>query len=150
MISLGLILLVGFVGYFYVRRALRPVRKMAQTARAITAEDLSLRIDSRGDKDEIGELASTLNGMIERLEMGILKARRFSGDVSHELKTPLTALKGELELALRQPRETEQYRDILTRISGDVDRLSQIVHNLLFLARIDEKKPNFQFSRSIA
>jgi heavy metal sensor kinase len=134
-----LIVLSSVVGYMFIRRVLRPVRRIVETTRSITAEDLSKRVDDLGDRDEIGQLARTINEMITRLESSFQQVQRFSGDVSHEMNTPLTVMKGELEVALRKERTPEEYREVLNRLLEVVNRLSGIVDDLLFLSRVDTK-----------
>jgi heavy metal sensor kinase len=134
-----LIVLTSVVGYVFIRRVLRPVRRIVETARSITAEDLSRRVDDLGDRDEIGRLARTINEMIARLESSFRQVQRFSGDASHELNTPLAVMKGELEVALRKERTGEEYREVLNRLLDEVNRLSGIVDDLLFLSRVDAK-----------
>ena len=87
--------------------------------------------------DEIGQLASTFNDMIGRLEVSFKQIRQFSADASHELRTPLTITKGETELALRRPRQAEDYRVVLESNLEEIDRMSRIVDELLFLSRAD-------------
>jgi heavy metal sensor kinase len=137
----GLAFVVFVFGYVFIRRALKPVRDMARTARAISEENLSLRVDAGGDRTEIGELASTLNDMIGRLEASFERTRRFSADAAHELSTPLTTLRGEVEIALRRERSGEEYREALSRLLAQVIRVSSIVDNLLFLSRRDAGDP---------
>jgi len=139
LMSLGLILIISIVGYVAIGRALRPVQRIVAQTRSITAEDLSQRIAETGLRDEIGMLVDTLNEMIARLQQSFEQVRRFSGDVSHELNTPLTVLKGELEVALRKERTPEEYRELLARLQGEVERLSRMVDDLLLLARLDEQ-----------
>lgn len=134
-----LIVLSSVVGYVFIRRVLRPVRRIVETTRSITAEDLSLRVDDLGDRDEIGQLARTINDMIARLESSFRQVQRFSGDASHEMNTPLTVMKGELEVALRKERTGEEYREVLNRLLEEVNRLSDVVDDLLFLSRVDAK-----------
>ncbi len=140
--GLLMIILIGLasiVGVLFIRRVLRPVRRIVETARSITAADLSLRVDDLGDRDEMGELARTINDMISRLEDSFRQVQRFSGDASHELNTPLAAMRGELEVALRRERTPGEYRQILERLLKEVDRLSGIVEDLLLLARLDAR-----------
>ncbi|MCA9478926.1 MAG: hypothetical protein KC545_01035, partial [Nitrospira sp.] len=85
----------------------------------------------------IGQLASTFNDMIGRLEVSFRQIRQFSADASHELRTPLTITKGETELALRRPRNAEDYRMVLESNLEEIDRMSRIVDELLFLSRAD-------------
>jgi heavy metal sensor kinase len=134
-----LLALTSVVGYVFIRRVLRPVRRIVETARSITAEDLSLRVDDLGDRDEIGQLARTINQMIARLESSFRQVQRFSGDASHEMNTPLAVMKGELEVALRKERTPGEYRRTLGRLLDEVNRLSGIVDDLLFLSRVDAK-----------
>ncbi len=131
-------LLVSLMGgWFLAGRALRPVHAITQAARRITAGDWSQRILTPHSNDEIGQLASTFNDMIGRLEVSFKQIRQFSADASHELRTPLTITKGETELALRRPRQTEDYRVVLESNLEEIDRMSRIVDELLFLSRAD-------------
>ena len=141
LILLGLIPLAlggaGVGGWFLARRALAPVDAMVDTARSIEAEDLSRRIEAADSTDELGRLAAVLNAMLERLERAFTAVKHFSADAAHELRTPLTILKGELEVALRSPPTPEEYRSVLVSCLEEVDRLSALVTDLLFLARSD-------------
>jgi heavy metal sensor kinase len=110
---------------------------MVETARKIEAEDLSQRIETGDSNDELGRLARVLNDMLTRLESSFTAVRYFSADAAHELRTPLTILKGEIEVALRAPRPDEEYRRVLRSCLEEVDRLSALVQDLLFLARSD-------------
>jgi two-component system OmpR family sensor kinase len=136
-------------GWFLARRALRPVQSITAAARRIAAGDLSQRLQVQssdspdGSKqhvyrtDEIGQLAATFNDMIARLEVSFRQIRQFSLDASHELRTPLTVMKGETELALRRSRTEEEYRAVLESSLEEIDRMSRIVDELLFLSRAD-------------
>ncbi|MDH5563800.1 MAG: heavy metal sensor histidine kinase [Nitrospirota bacterium] len=131
-------LLVSLLGgWFLAGRALRPVHAITQAARRIAAGDWSQRILTPHSNDEIGQLASTFNDMIGRLEVSFKQIRQFSADASHELRTPLTITKGETELALRRPRQSEDYRAVLESNLEEIDRMSRIVDELLFLSRAD-------------
>ena len=123
-------------GWFLAGRALKPVDAITLTAQRITAEDLTQRIHATSH-DEIGRLASTFNDMIARLDTSIRQIRQFSADASHELRTPLTITKGETELALRKPRSPDVYREVLESNLEEIDRMSRIVEELLFLSRAD-------------
>jgi heavy metal sensor kinase len=124
-------------GWFLAGRTLAPVDRMVDTARKIEAEDLSQRIETGESNDELGRLARVLNDMLMRLESSFAAVRHFSADAAHELRTPLTILKGEIEVALRAPRPDEEYRRVLRSCLEEVDRLSTLVQDLLFLARSD-------------
>ncbi len=123
-------------GWFLAGRALRPVDDITLTAQRIAGGDLTQRIETTS-KDEIGRLANTFNNMIGRLEASIRQIRQFSADASHELRTPLTITKGETELALRKPRSAEVYREALESNLEEIDRMSRIVEELMFLSRTD-------------
>ena len=123
-------------GWFLAGRALRPVDTITLAAQRIAAGDLTQRIHTTS-ADEIGRLASTFNEMIARLEASIRQIRQFSADASHELRTPLTITKGETELALRKERTPEVYREVLESNLEEIDRMSRIVDELLFLSRAD-------------
>ncbi len=140
-----LILIIALMGYFFVERAFAPVRELVTMTRTITAEDLSRRIESIDSDDEIGKLAATLNDMISRLEQSFNQVRQFSDDVSHELKTPLTVLKGEIEVALRGKREAAEYIEILKSLLEETDKLGRIIDDLLFLSRIDSRGGSIRF-----
>jgi heavy metal sensor kinase len=116
-------------------RALRPVREMSRAARKITAEDLGRRLVRRGADDEIDHLADTLNTMLAGLEAAFAQTRRFSADAAHELRTPLAALKGEIEVALRAARSPEEYRRVLASNLEEVDHLIRLAEDLLLYSR---------------
>ncbi len=124
-------------GWFLAGRALRPVDAITLAAQRIAAGDLSQRLTVPPSSDEIGRLGATFNDMIARLEALFQQVRRFSADASHELRTPLTVMKGEAELALRRPRSAEDYRHVLESGLEEIDRMTRIVDELLFLARAD-------------
>jgi two-component system OmpR family sensor kinase len=124
-------------GWFLAGRAMRPVETITSAAQRITAGDLAQRITIASPSDELGRLAATFNDMIARLETSFQQVRQFSADASHELRTPLTVMKGETELALRRARPAADYRLVLESNLEEIDRMSQIVDELLFLSRTD-------------
>lgn len=124
-------------GWFLAGRALLPVDAMTDAARRIAAGDLTQRITMPTSADEIGRLAATFNEMIARLDASFRQIRQFSSDASHELRTPLTVMKGETELVLRRPRPVEDYQAVLESNLEEIDRMTRIVEELLFLSRAD-------------
>lgn len=132
-----LLILASAGGSFIIRKALHPITKVIKTAKEITADDLSLRIDSKETGDEIGALVETFNEMIARLERSVKKIKQFSGDVSHELRTPLTIIKGEVEVLLRKERKKQEYIQTLQSVLEEVDRMERIINDLLLLSRLE-------------
>jgi len=124
-------------GWFLAGRALRPVDAITLAAQRIAAGDLSQRLTMSTAPDEIGRLAGTFNNMIGRLDASFRQIRQFTSDASHELRTPLTVMKGETELVLRRPRPLEDYQSVLESNLEEIDRMTHIVDELLFLSRAD-------------
>jgi heavy metal sensor kinase len=135
-------------GLFLANKALRPVDEITKTARMITSKSLGQRIKLRKTRDEIGRLAETFNDMISRLDRSFKQIRQFSADASHELKTPLTILKGEIEVGLRKRRRLEEYRKILNSNLEEVNHMTQIVQDLLFLSKADMGEVHLQTHRT--
>ena len=127
----------GGGGWMLALRALRPVDRMTETTRRISAEHLTGRLDETGAGDELDRLAQTLNAMLGRLDAAFKEMRQFTADASHELQTPLTILKGEMEVALRSPRSPEEYQRILKSALEEIDKIARLVEGLLLLARAD-------------
>ncbi|MFZ3014899.1 MAG: ATP-binding protein [Nitrospira sp.] len=124
-------------GWFLAGRALRPVDKITLAAQRIAAGDLSQRLSMPAAHDEIGRLADTFNNMIGRLDTSFRQIRQFTSDASHELRTPLTVMKGETDLVLRRPRLLDDYKSVLESNLEEIDRMTRIVDELLFLSRAD-------------
>jgi heavy metal sensor kinase len=124
-------------GYVLAQRSLRPVERITQTARLIGARELSHRIPLSGSGDELDRLARTLNDMLERIEGQVLRMQQFTADASHELRSPLAALRGGAEVALSRPRSAEELRAVLEESMEHYTRLSRIAEDLLLLARAD-------------
>lgn len=137
------VVVAGVVGWFLARKALKPVTELTSAARRIGVENLNERINVEIPNDEIGRLAATINEMIGRLEKSFKQVRQFTADASHELKTPLTILKGEMEIALRSKDNPASMREALTSSLEEIDRMSSIVKNLLDLAKMDVEKATF-------
>lgn len=144
--SLLTTLIAAGIGWFLSGFTLRPIHRITQTARVIGSEsDFSRRVEYQGPNDEIGQLATTFNSMLARLQGAYqnvhqaLKAQRnFVADVSHELRTPLTTVRGNLALLHRTPPlPPADQADILSDLEEESDRLIRLVNNLLILARAD-------------
>ncbi len=124
-------------GYLLAKKALAPVEHMARVAEEITAKHLGIRLEVPTPTDELGQLATTLNDMIARLERSFEEIRRFTADAAHELRTPLAVLRSEAEVALRMPRDSEEYRRVIETMLEEVLRLSRLAEQLLSLCRED-------------
>ena len=138
------VILTGLSGIFLVQLTLKPVDQMIETIHQITAENLKLRLTIPGTKDEIESLAKTFNKMIARLDEAFTSQRQFMEDISHELKTPLSVLKGELEVTLKRIRSAQEYETALHSSLEEVNHIVGIVENLLTLARFDAKTTTLQ------
>jgi heavy metal sensor kinase len=124
-------------GFWLSRRALAPVDRITQTARLITAESLSKRLEVAPTGDELERLSQTLNEMIARLENAFQRITRFTADASHELRTPLAVMRTTAEVALRAPQAAGEQRDALEQIVAEIERMSHLVENLLLIAKAD-------------
>lgn len=133
-----LLLLAGLVGYLMARQSLKPIAVMGERAKHIGAENLHERLPVANANDEIGNLATLFNQLLDRLDQEFEKQRRFMADASHELRTPLAIVRGESEVALQKERRSdEEYRESLRIVNDEGKRLSKIVEDLFTLARID-------------
>jgi heavy metal sensor kinase len=131
------VLVGGIVGSFMAKLTLSPINRMVDAARRISADNLRLRIRPPTSHDEIGRLADTFNAMLGRLEHGFSSQRRFLDDLAHELKTPLSVIKGELEVTQKRVRSTQEYTSTLDSNLEEINRLIRLVDDLLVLARLD-------------
>ena len=156
-IGAAVLLAVALLGYFLVRRSLRPLEDVEATAKAIAAGDLSRRVPhDEHPNTEVGRLATSLNGMLHQIETAFAeraaseaaargseeRMRRFVADASHELRTPLTSIHGFADLVGRGAvRDLPEILRFMARIEGEADRMRGLVEDLLLLARLDEQRP---------
>jgi heavy metal sensor kinase len=134
-LSLLIWLLALFGGRLVCRRALLPVTRMAVAAREMNVDDLGSRLPAAATGDELEELSRAFNHLLERLEEALQRQQRFTGDASHQLRTPLAAILGQIEVALRRERPAEEYQRVLSTVHKKAEHLHRIVESLLFLAR---------------
>ena len=139
-ISVLMLTAIGFTGAVLARRALRPIDEIVTQARRITEANLSERVPDPGTRDEISRLAETLNEMLGRLEFGFEVQRRFTADASHELRSPISRLRAELEVTLRRPRTPGEYEETLRSCLDEVQRVQGLIEELLELARLDTRQ----------
>lgn len=135
--SAGLVVLFPLVGYQIARQGIRPVEEIAMTARRITSSHLGERIAAEGYPHELASLALTFNNMLDGLESSFERISRFSADIAHDLRTPVNNIRGEAEVALARARSVDEYRDALESTLEEAVRLSDLIGNLLFLARTE-------------
>jgi two-component system, OmpR family, sensor kinase len=131
------LLLASLGGLWLANKALSPVDRLTRAAERIGRGNLSERVEEHRSQDEIGRLAATFNQMIGRLEQAFERERRFTADASHELKTPLAVLRGDIEVALRRERAPEEYQRVLQSSLEEIARLTKLTEDLLTLARSD-------------
>jgi signal transduction histidine kinase len=134
-LTVAILTVALFASRAVCRRALAPVARMAETARSMGAADLTHRLPASPSADELADLAAAFNGLLERLAGAFERERRFAGEASHQLRTPLAALIGQVEVALRRDREPAEYRRALASVLDQAGRLRRVVEALLFLAR---------------
>jgi two-component system, OmpR family, sensor kinase len=130
-----LLIIVGFVGRWVLNAAFRPVSKMTSEAEAWSTADIDRRFDLGEPHDEVTQLAHTLDGMLDRLSAGLRRERRFSAEVSHQLRTPVAKIKAEAELALRRERNPAYYQEALSSVSQSADQMASTVETLLAAAQ---------------
>jgi two-component system heavy metal sensor histidine kinase CusS len=136
-ILLATSILFPLVGYRIARHGIRPIEEIAATARRITSTNLRERIRSEGYPSELASLAETFNAMLVRLEQSFEQISRFTADIAHDLRTPINNIRGEAEVALARARTVEEYRDVLESSLEESVRLSDLIGDLLFLARAE-------------
>lgn len=141
-----MLLIAAGGGYWLSHRALAPVDALTRTARDITGANLSSRLEQLRTGDELQRLSDTLNEMLARIEAAFLRVTQFTSDASHELRTPITLIRTEAEVALLRSRNAEEYRDALTHILEEAERTSLLIDKLLSLARSDAGKETLEIS----
>ncbi len=142
----SLLLCAAAGGYWISTRALAPVDQITQTARTISAQNLSSRLVVPKTGDELQRLSETLNGMLDRLEAAFKKITQFTADASHELRTPVAVMRTRAELSLRKARSAEEYRDVIAEVLAELEKTSGLIEQLMFLARADSGAETLTFA----
>lgn len=138
---------VVLAGLFATRRALKPLTEMTRSAAAIGADTLAeRRLPIPRTRDEVQALALSFNATLERLAAAFDRQRRFTADASHELRTPVTAILGQAELALNRPRTPEVYQETLERIESEAERMQRLIGRMLSLARAESGRQVLTFA----
>ena len=133
-------LLAFVLGGWVSRRGLKPVRTLAQRAAGIDVQHLHLRLDEFNELSELQTLSHALNQMLARLEDGFAQLSRFSEDLAHEMRTPLSNLMGHTQQSLRHSRSIEDYQNLLVSNQEEYERLARMIDSMLFLARTEQSQ----------
>ena len=141
-----LLILGSLGGWILARRSLAPIGYIASKAQSITSQNLNERLTPRGTDDEMDDLIQTINGMIERLESSFKRMAEFTADASHELKTPICAMRGEAEVLLSKERSTEEYQEALAHLIEQFDRMNQMLNDLILLSKSDSSQVELRMS----
>ena len=136
--ALPIILALGTLGgWILARRSLAPIGYIASKAESISSQNLSERLTPRGTDDEMDDLIRTINEMIARLESSFKRMAEFTADASHELKTPICAMRGEAEVLLLKERKAEEYQEGLAHFIEQFDHMNQMINDLILLSKLD-------------
>jgi len=147
LVSIPLLLVCAAAGGYWISsRALAPVDQITLTARSISAQNLSSRLAVPKTGDELQRLSETLNGMLERLENAFRRITQFTADASHELRTPVAVMRTRAELSLRKPRTSEEYQDTILQMHAELEKTSDLIEQLMFLARTDCGVESLEFT----
>ncbi|QEZ49090.1 HAMP domain-containing protein (plasmid) [Cupriavidus oxalaticus] len=130
-------LVSGLFGWWAARRGLAPLHSMVSRARALTAHKLDQRMPVQALPVEVGNLAATVNAMLERVQYNFGRLSDFSSGLAHELRTPMTNLMLQTQVALSQPRDADEYRDVLESNAEELQRLTQMLSDMLYLAKVE-------------
>ena len=141
LIAIPIMLVLGAMGgWVLARRSLSPIGYIVSKAQSITSQNLSDRLAQRGTDDEMDDLIQTINGMIARLESSFKRMAEFTADASHELKTPICAMRGEAEVLLSKGRPAEEYQEGLVHLIEQFDHLNQMINDLILLSKSDSSQ----------
>ncbi|WP_200977794.1 cell wall metabolism sensor histidine kinase WalK [Echinicola sp. 20G] len=134
-------LLLFFISRYLAGKSIAPIATIINTTNSITKNNLDERVALPPHRDEIYELSTSINGLLDRIGEAMEREKQFTSDASHELRTPLASLRGTLEVLVRKKRNIEDYEEKIHDSLNEVDRMSKIVEQLLFLARNSQNKP---------
>lgn len=137
---LGIMLVAIFLGYFIASRAMRSLFRLTETTKQITASSLHQRINPKSWPTELHSLGMAFNQMLDRIETSFAHLAQFSADLAHELRTPVNNLMGETEIVLSRKSSITDYRQVLESNLEELNRISHIIENLLFIARAENPK----------
>lgn len=139
------ILLLFVISRNIAYRSTKPIRDIINIANTITHNNLSARIPLPSHKDELYELSDTINNLLDRIEYAVEREKSFTSYASHEFRTPLSVLKGTMEVLIRKPRSEAEYKEKITACIKEVDKLNDMVEQLLVLTRYEEGKSSLNY-----
>ncbi|WP_281225663.1 sensor histidine kinase [Flavobacterium aquiphilum] len=142
-----ILVLLFFIARLIAGRSIKPVTLITETSSRITKDNLKDRIILPQYKDELYVLSKTINDLLDRIENAVEREKQFTSDASHELRTPLTVLKGTLEVLIRKPRNQAEYEDKINFSISEVNRLNNLVDQLLLLARFENQKQSLRIEQ---
>ncbi|MBQ7121420.1 MAG: HAMP domain-containing histidine kinase [Clostridia bacterium] len=143
------ILIAAAGAYLISKKTVKRVEDIGVSAREISSgSDLSKRIEIKGSRDEIAQLADTFNGMLERLQSSFESEKQFTSDASHELRTPLAVIKAECEFALSDKADSDDKQEALLSVNEQADKMTQLVNALLSLTRTEQGTQRFRFEKA--
>lgn len=131
------VLLLACATWLWVKKMLLPIANKIRKAQIISSQNLNMRLDVKNNHDELGQLAMTINEMLDRIELGFRAQQQFIRHASHEMRTPLSTIRAELDLALQRDREPAEYRAALENVRERAEFLNELVSKLLVLARLE-------------
>jgi len=152
MLLLYPIILLGlfFISVFFAGRSIQPVVSIIEKMNRITSQNLYERVEIPSTKDELQTLSLSINALLKRIENAIMREQQFTSDASHELRTPISVLKGTLEVLIRKPRTKEEYDEKIGYCLNETDRISLILDQLLDVARSDESTSFYALEKTSA
>ncbi len=141
-----ILLLVGGCAWWLVHRGLKPLRAFQRVAESVSARDLSHRMNAQGLPAELSDLAHAVNFMLHRLDSDVQQLAQFSDDLAHELRSPMNNLMGTAQVTLSRERPPEEYKQVLESCTEELERLSRMVSQMLFLASVSQPSAPLTFS----
>jgi signal transduction histidine kinase len=139
-----ILILLFFIARIITGRSIKPILNIIDITGKISQEDLNFRIELPDKKDELQLLSQTINDLLDRIQNAVEREKQLTSDASHELRTPLAVIKGTLEVLIRKPRNQTEYLEKIDFCIKEVDRLNNLVSELLLLARFENQKQNIQ------
>ena len=133
----GVMVLAALIGWFMAKRALANVEEVTQTARGISASDLHQRVPVKGQTDEIATLATTFNDMLDRIQTLITEMKEMNENIAHDLRSPITRIRGMAEMALTTGKAIEDYETAAANTIEDCDRLLEMINTLLYISQTE-------------